>query len=467
MRTVDISPNANLAATGCEDGDCYLWQMPSGVPLAPKLRHQRRVIAASFSSDSRVLVTASYDGTARLWSVGDFKRDNGVHVRHDAAISAVASSTDGQLLATAAEDRTASVWDAASGALVCALPLQHATARVLAFAPDRSVLLTAGESPDALLWDLRTGKAEAFFFRHEGQIRAAAFSGDGKVVATAGDDLTVRIWSPRLNGPPLVVLRHRGAVEKLAFSPDSRYLLTVTDDSSAHLWALPNGEYISALYHEGHIDAIAFAAGETNLAATGSDDGIVRLWNGRTGLPQSIPLSHNGAVRALALSPDGTILATGDDHNLRLYRTDFGAPLIKPLAHADPVRSVLFSPDGKLIVCITGTWLHVYTTNGRGVASRLLPGVWTGAHHFLAATGKQMRAAVRRAPDTVLCVDLDIEQPGSPLEGDPQELLKSWSQRVGLAIDERDRLISRSPQERKARRPAAKASSPERKTSSL
>lgn len=450
VRTVDISPNGSVAATGTEDRNCYLWGMPSGVPLAPRFRHEARVIAARFSPDGRSLVTANYDGTARIWSVENVERDGGI--RHDAPIAAVAFGSDGRLLATSAEDRTVRVWESVSGALVCALPLQDATERILEFAPDRNLLLTAGGSNNALLWDVQTGKPEPFFFKHDSEIRAAVFSHDGKVVATGSDDMTVRVWSARSGGPLPATLRHRRPVEMVCFSPGDRYLLTVTNDSSAHVWALSNGEYISALYHEGRITAIAFAAGGKRIVATGSDDGTARLWNAGTGLPQSIPLQHNGPVRAVAFSPDGSLLATGDDHNLCLYRTDFGAPLIKPLAHADPVTSVRFSPDGKLIVCITGGWVHVYTANGKAVASRLLPGIWAGAQHYLAATGRRIRVAVRRAPDIMLCVDLDVEKAGLPLEGDPQRLLDTWTRRVGLIIDSRDRIIPRSPQQIKARR---------------
>ena len=59
--------------------------------------------------------------------------------------------------------------------------------------------------------------------------------------------------------------------------------------------------------------------------ATASHDGTVRTW-AADGTPRAVLTGHHGAVRAVAISPDGTWLATaGSDGTVRTWAAD-GTP---------------------------------------------------------------------------------------------------------------------------------------------
>jgi WD40 repeat protein len=86
-----------------------LWDAGTGANLAV-LRHDDAVLSAAFSSDGKLLVTASSDQTARLWYCG-----TGVAVTtlrgHKGPVLAAAFSRDGKLVATISDDQTARVWN--------------------------------------------------------------------------------------------------------------------------------------------------------------------------------------------------------------------------------------------------------------------------------------------------------------------------------------------------------------------
>jgi hypothetical protein len=52
-----------------------LWDAASGKPLAVLKEHTAQVYAVAFSPDGSRIVTASYDGTARLWIARESRAD--------------------------------------------------------------------------------------------------------------------------------------------------------------------------------------------------------------------------------------------------------------------------------------------------------------------------------------------------------------------------------------------------------
>ena len=84
---------------------------------------RRRLSSAAFSPDGRFVVTASWDGTARVWEAATGKAI-GEPLRHEKAVRSAAFSPDGRFVVTASGDGTARVWEAATGKAI-GEPLRH------------------------------------------------------------------------------------------------------------------------------------------------------------------------------------------------------------------------------------------------------------------------------------------------------------------------------------------------------
>ena len=76
----------------------------------------------------------------------------------------------------------------------------------------------------------------------------------------------------------------------------------------------------------------------------------MRLWDLAKGTLLSGPILHEKSVRAIALSPDGQLLASASDDGT-LWRWDAmtGAPVGSPISHGSPIKVVGFSLDGSKI----------------------------------------------------------------------------------------------------------------------
>jgi serine/threonine protein kinase/WD40 repeat protein len=157
------APAAPQAAPTSPDGRWFLkygggptvevLDVATGAPLGPPLRHGSRVTRAAFSSDSRLVVTASDDNTARVWDAA-----RGVPLlhplRHKGTVLDAAFSPDDRRLITASEDRSARVWEVGTGEPLTP-PLRHPVAVARAyFGSDGNRAFTVGQDGEVRSWDL-------------------------------------------------------------------------------------------------------------------------------------------------------------------------------------------------------------------------------------------------------------------------------------------------------------------------
>jgi eukaryotic-like serine/threonine-protein kinase len=102
--------------------------------------------------------------------------------------------------------------------------------------------------------------------------------------------------------------------------------------------------------HDDRIDALAISP-DGKLVATAGWDEHVALWT-RDGAPGAKLDDHDGRVSALAFSPDGSTLASaGYDHVVRLW-DQRAADALELKGHAGPIRGIAFDPSGKHLATV-------------------------------------------------------------------------------------------------------------------
>ncbi|HSW12031.1 MAG TPA: WD40 repeat domain-containing protein, partial [Solimonas sp.] len=316
--------------------------------------HQSVVSTVQFSPDGLKVLTASWDGTARVWDAATGAPLT-APLKHDDWVRTAVFSPDGRKLLTASDDGTAKVWDAATGAPLTA-PLKHDRwVRTAVFSPDGRKLLTASDDGTARVWDALTGAPLVKPLKHDGHVRSAVFSPDGRKLLTASSDSTARVWDTATGAPLVGPLKHDGIVYSAVFSPDGLKVLTASADDTARIWDTMTGAPLTGpLEHDKRVNSAVFST-YGNKVLTASDDGTARVWDAVTGAPLAAPLKHDGAVSAAVFSPDGRkVLTASDDDTARIWNAVTGAPLAAPLKHGGWVYAAVFSPDGRKV--LTASW---------------------------------------------------------------------------------------------------------------
>ena len=143
--------------------------------------------------------------------------------------------------------------------------------------------------------------------------------------------------------------------EALTFSDDAVLIASAHADK-IYVWDTETGTAFAMLdEHPDAIKAIALSPDNTKLATAGGD-WVVRLWEVGTGKYINGLTGHTGAVNAIAFSPDGRILASAGTR-LRLWDADTGELLNADNNDLGSIDHLAFSPDGKTLASSDG-WGH-------------------------------------------------------------------------------------------------------------
>lgn len=167
------------------------------------------------------------------------------------------------------------------------------------------------------------------------------------------------------HAPPLHgMFPHPGAVRCTAVDAKGGLFASGSDDGMVRLWEAATGERRpTAFRHRSAVLAVVFSPDCQALLA-GTDDGTAQVWDVRTGKERGQPLRHQQSVGAVAFSPDGRTVATASaDKTARLWEAATGKPLSEPLPHEEEVWALAFSPDGRLILTGADTLAQLWDTD--------------------------------------------------------------------------------------------------------
>jgi WD40 repeat protein len=274
-----------------------------------------------FSPDGKLVAVSDWAATVRVWDLATGKEVTSVTTGR---VGTVAFSPDGQLLAAPFQDGQklgVRLWDL-QGRLKGEIPAPRpgGAARPI-FTPDGKLLVFAVDA-GVMVWDLAANKEADTLERVPG-VSLLGMSPDGKYLAGGGPRGKLAAWD--LPNRKLLWSGDSGAtkaVESLDFSPDGKLLavgngwddLVVCDVESGKgkTWPRP-------VEDEGGVSRfVAFAPdGKTLYTAPASID--VYAWDVERA-SVATTLKTTTAITALALSPDGKLLAVaGYDKTVRVY----------------------------------------------------------------------------------------------------------------------------------------------------
>lgn len=324
------------------------WDLEAGRRLATWPGHENFVRDVVASPDGRLVVSASNDGTVKIWNLAQLLQESPIEI-HLGPVDGLAWFP-GDRLVSGAYDGSIQTWQADIGEPGVRLGPHEGGVQQLIRSPAGD-LVSGGYTGGLRLWDAETGAFRRRFDRHRRTVWGMAGTPDGQRLISFGDDWTIRWWDvssgevvrilfdkalltaagvalaqggkllvvgPHLlhgeTAEPLATLEPGTGwpVSRMACLPDGERIL-LTSGPEIQLWDL--GERHRMAVFTGHRELVTALAVSENgrFAASGSLDRELKVWD----------LEEHKEVAAARLDVHVRSLAlAGGVHGLRIFAGD-------------------------------------------------------------------------------------------------------------------------------------------------
>jgi len=361
VRFAEFSPDGSRIVTASSDGTARIWNATTGEEIAVLRGHERTVMHAAFSRDGSRVVTSSIDQTARIWDAANAK-ETAVLRGHTQIVNSAAFSPDGSRVVTASGDNTARIWDVGTGNEIAILGEKASfggygfgTIATAVYSHDGALIVTAEHRGSARVWDAETARQVSVISVPDQLFYSAVFSPDGSRILTASSDKTARIFETA-TGKEVAVLRgHEAALWTAAFNSAGSRIVTVSVDRTARVWDAAKGQLIESFRTHGAYPRSAAFSPDDSRIVVALEDQTARVFAVGSTRELAIMIGHEQALFSAQFSPDGARVVTAShDKTARVWDTASGREIAVLRGHTELVQFAAMSPDGSRVATASG-----------------------------------------------------------------------------------------------------------------
>ncbi len=330
ITTMAFTHDGKTLVSGDASGNIHLWDLDTGtVRRTLTSPESKSIFSLVLAEDNTILVSESIKNINE-WNIITGKRTNTYTIQGPVPQS---YSTSHHGIGGTAD--TVFTWPTTVIALT---PRGGKIARAIWSSREKK---TGEDESEFKVWDIQTGE-HLCTVTHESRVgKALAFTSDGDMFATLGMDISYTV--------------DENTGKKVAG----------LDKSIVYLWDTYTGKKLATFdvpkepvnnFNLPDIYAGVFTRDSKTFAATGSyGNNSIFLWNIKTQTLFATLSGHGHVVCRLTVSPDGTILASGDSNGeIRLWKMPSGEHLATFQSPGGHISNITFAPDSKSFASTNG-----------------------------------------------------------------------------------------------------------------
>jgi len=242
-----------------------------------------------------------------------------------------------------------------------------------------NVVVSSSRDKKLFIWELTPTEEQPGYARrsmggHSEPISDVVLSSDGQFALSSSWDKTMRLWDLNTGAKVRTFQGHTKDVFSCAFSGDNRQIVSGSRDKTIKLWnTLAECKYtITEDMHTDWVSKVAFSpSAKMPLIVSAGWDKLVKVWNLSNCKLRSNLCGHTGVVYTVAISPDGSLCASGGkDSTAMLWDVNDGKHLYS-LDAGSNINSLTFSPRNYWLCATTDTSIKVWDLENKEVLEEL------------------------------------------------------------------------------------------------
>ncbi|KAJ4896556.1 Receptor for activated C kinase 1B [Raphanus sativus] len=230
---------------------------------------------------------------------------------------------------------------------------------------DGQFALSGSWDGELRLWDLATGESSRRFVGHKKDVLSVAFSTDNRQIVSASRDGTIKLWNTL--GECKYTISDEGEGHKqwvscVRFSPNTLVptIVSASWDHTVKVWNLSNCKLRNTLAgHSGYLNTVAVSP-DGSLCASGGKDGAILLWDLAEG-KKLYSLEAGSIIHSLCFSPNRYWLCAATENSIRIWDLESKSVVedLKVDLKAEAEKSDVSAGTGnktKVIYCTSLNW---------------------------------------------------------------------------------------------------------------
>merc|ERR550514_1610573 len=242
-----------------------------------------------------------------------------------------------------------------------------------------NLLISSSRDKSLMVWQLTPGEESVGYARkslrgHGQPVSDVVLSSDANFALSGSWDRTMRLWDLNTGVCSRTFQGHGKDVYSVAFSADNRQIVSGSRDRTIKLWnTLGECKYtIQEDMHTDWVSSVKFSpSAKMPLIVSCGWDKLVKVWNLSTCKLRTNLMGHTGVVYTVAISPDGSLCASGGkDATTMLWDVNDGKHLYS-LDAGSTINALTFSPKNYWLCAATDTAIKIWDLENKEILDEL------------------------------------------------------------------------------------------------